>query len=70
MYGYTRKTPERTMKKWQVFYRTKDGGFGEIGWVLFKTKEEAEAWAADFKAKTSYVTETIVRHPAPIYSGY
>ena len=70
MYRYTKKTPTAMLKKWQVCYRTKNGGYGEVGWVLFKTKEKAEAWAAEFKAENSYVAETIVRHPAPIYSAY
>ena len=70
MKGYTRKTPKQTLKKWQVCYRTDNGGYGEVGYILFDTKKEAEAWAAGFKEEKDYVVETIVKHPAPIYSAY
>ena len=72
-YGYcggTMKTPKATQVRWQVCYRCHDGNFGIVGYQLFDTKEEADAWAEKFKAEKSYVKETWARHPAPIYSGY
>ena len=70
MFGYTKATPKELLKKWIVFYRTHSGGFGEVGWITFNTREEAEKWGETFKAENSYVSEIIVRHPSKIYSSY
>ena len=72
-YGYratSGKTDKETLKKYQVFYRSEDGGFGEIGYILFNTEKEARKWGEEFKKTHSYVTEIIVRHPNATYSNY
>ena len=72
-YGYratSGKTDKETLKKYQVFYRSEYGGFGEIGYILFNTEEEARTWGEEYKQSHSYVVEIIVRHPSPIYSNY
>ena len=58
------------LKKWQVFYRSKRGGFGEIGYKLFDTKEAAEEWGNSFMKRAPWVAEIIVRHPAKVFSNY
>ena len=64
------KTEKASLKKWQVFYRTKSGGFGEIGYKLFNTKEQAIAFGEELKRKDDYITEIIVRRPCSTYSNY
>ena len=59
-----------TLKKYQVCYRSIYGSFGEIGYKLFDTKDEALEWGEKFKQETGYVSEIIVRHPSAIYSNY
>lgn len=57
--------------KWQVGYRTKDGGFGIVGYVCpFSRKEDAEAFGEKYKAEHDYVTEIIIQHPSKCYSAY
>lgn len=66
--GYRSK---KEQAKWQVAYRTTDGGFGICGWVcLFDRKEDAVAFGEKFKAEKSYVAEIIVQHPSKCYSAY
>lgn len=73
-YGYgrssSRATDKDTLKKYQVCYRSIYGGFGEIGYKLFDTKDEALAWGEKFKNESGYVSEIIIRHPNAIYSNY
>lgn len=71
MTGYTTHRPKADLKKWQVAYRTKDGGFGIVGYVsLFDRKKDAERFAEQFKAEHSYVAETYIQHPSKMYSSY
>lgn len=69
-YGNSGVTSKDTLKKYQVCYRSIYGSFGEIGYKLFDTEEEALAWGENFKQETGYVSEIIVRHPRAIYSNY
>lgn len=72
-YGWSRSTgvtSKDTLKKYQVCYRTDDGGFGEIGYQLFDTKEQATTFGEKFRNENSWVTEIIIRHPSKIYSNY
>lgn len=69
-YGGSGITDRKTMEKFQVWYRCKDGSLGEIGWRLFKTESEAEDFAREFSEENSYVASTFVRHPAKCYSTY
>ena len=69
--GMYAKRSAADLKKWQVAYRCKDGGFGIVGYVcLFKTRKEAEEFGEKFKAEHSYVSEIIIQHPSKIYSTY
>ena len=71
MSGYTKHRPKADLKKWQVAYRTDDGGFGIVGYVpLFDRKKDAERFAKQYKAEHSYVTEIIIQHPSKMYSSY
>lgn len=57
--------------KWQVAYRTANGGFGIVGWVCpFTRKEDAAAFGERFKAERDYVAEIIIQHPSKCYSAY
>ena len=63
--------PKSDLKKWQVAYRCKDGGFGIVGWVaLFDRKADAKAFGEKFKAEHSYVAEFILQHPSQRISAY
>lgn len=69
--GMTAYRTKTELRKWQVAYRTKDGGFGIIGWLpLFRTKKEAQEIGEKFKAENPYVTEILIRHPSKMYSAY
>lgn len=69
-WGGTGVTPKEELKKWVIYYRTDDGGLGEIGWKTFTDYNEAVAYGEEFKAEKGYVTKIIVRHPSKIYSTY
>lgn len=60
----------KTMEKWQVSYRTDDGGFGIVGYKLFNTRSAAEDFAKNFQKENSWVKEVFVSHPAKRYSTY
>lgn len=71
-YGYGGNginSPETT-KKWELCYRCKDGGFGIVGWKLFKSERECLEFGQQFKSEKSYVTEVWARHPSKCYSAY
>lgn len=66
--GYYTKIQQ---KKWIVGYRSKWGGYGEVGYMpLFNTRKEAEEFGKQFKADNSFVAEIIIKHPAAMYSTY
>ena len=68
MTGYRTKTE---MRKWQVCYRCKDGGFGIVGYLpLFNTKKEALERGEEAKATHPYMKEIFVQHPSKMYSAY
>lgn len=73
-YGYAKGSGVRSnaeLEKWEVCYRSDDGGFGILGYLgLFTDKAKAQAKADEFKAKTSWCKEAWVRHPSKIYSRY
>lgn len=73
-YGYSTTnliTPDKDMQKWMIAYRTKDGGYGEIGFLpLFKTENEAMKKALELQKDREYMSEIIIKHPAKMYSGY
>lgn len=73
-YGWGRRstaaTPKATQQKYEVCYHDEWGGFGIVGWKLFNTVEEAEAFAETFQQEHDYVTDTFIRHPSAIYSNY
>ena len=69
-WGGTSSLSSDQVEKWQVAYRSEYGNYGEIGYKLFDTYEQAEAFAAEFKAKTSWVKDTIIKHPSKIFSNY
>ena len=69
-YGGYSVTPREIQERFQVCYRCKDGGYGEIGWITFKTEKEAETYGEKFKVEHSYVSEIIVEHPKRIFSNY
>ena len=64
------RTPERIRRRWEIHYRDDSGRFGIVGWVTFKTKKDAEEYAAKWRFKTDWVNETWVEHPAKCYSDY
>ena len=64
------RTPKHIQRKWQVCYRDERGGYGVVGYILFDTKEAAEAWGNDFMKRTAWVSEIMIKHPAPIFSNY
>ena len=64
------RTPKHIQKKWQVCFRTVDGSFGIIGFILFDTKDAAMIWGADYMKKNPWVKTITVQHPAPFYSDY
>lgn len=69
--GMTGYRTASEMEKWQVCYRTKDGGFGIIGWIpLLDNKAEADRIGRKFMEENAYVSEIIVRHPPKLYSTY
>lgn len=72
-YGYGRGsgvTDKATLAKYQVCYRDKWGGYGEIGYRLFNTREEALAFGENLKREKDYINEIIVKHPSARYSNY
>lgn len=73
-YGYAKGSGVRSkaeLEKYEVCYRSDDGGFGILGYLgLFTDKEKAQAKADEFKATHSYCVEAWVRYPAKIYSRY
>ena len=64
------RTPEHIRRRFEIHYRSIYGGFGIVGWVTFKKKDEAERYAETFKNSTPWVAEAWVDHPAVIYSNY
>jgi len=72
-YGYGRGngvTDAKTLKKWQVCYRSKNG-YGEIGYKLFNTRDEAIAWGeAELNGRLGWSVEISAKHPSAIYSNY
>ena len=73
-YGYAKGTgilSTKEQEKYEVCYRSDDGGFGILGYLgLFTDKAQAQAKADEFKATHSYCKEAWVRHPSKIYSRY
>ena len=69
-YGGNGITDRKTMEKFQVWYKCRDGSLGEISWRLFKTETEAEEFAREFSSEHSYVASTFVRHPSRVFSTY
>lgn len=69
-YGRSRATDKDTLKKYQVCYTIKGGGFGAIGYRLFTSKEEAISFGEDLKRDNAYIDDIIIRHPNAIYSNY
>ncbi len=69
-WGGSGVTSAEELKKWIVGYRCKSGAYGEIGYMTFRTKEEAELFAMELMREKSYITQTIIKHPAKTYSTY
>ena len=64
------RTPNRIRRRYIVTFRTTDGSYGEIGYITFKTIEEAEGWGRSFKERTPWVGSIEVKHPAKYFSNY
>lgn len=53
-----------------VAYRTNDGGYGEIGYQLFDTEDQAVTFGKKFQKENTWATKIIIKHPSAIYSNY
>jgi len=69
-YGYG-NTIKNDTEKWMVAYKTKDGNYGEVGYLgSFKNELDARKEGEQYKAKHSWVKEIIIKHPNSFSSGY
>ena len=71
-YGHRRGTgihSDKELSKWTIYYRTNDGGLGQIG-ELFDTYEKALKRGEAYKAQHEWIESLIIRHPSGCYSNY
>lgn len=70
-WGGSATTPKKDLVKYEVGYKTADGGFGICGYLgLFESYEEALA-AYHREAETrKWMVAPLIRHPPKLYSNY
>ena len=66
----TKTNSKETQKKFMVAYRTNDGSYGEIGYQLFDTEDQAVTFGEKFQKENIWATKIIIKHPSAIYSNY